>query len=133
MKPYERILLWIPLLSLLAAPLAWGVTGGSIDPTSPIDKQTWVTKIREAQTSLANARLRYDQSVRSYGQARHRNKTQGEAKASMLDERGAASQALTEAERNLEQLLESARRAGVPPGWVREAIDPSSGPANQRN
>ena len=37
----------------------------------------------------------------------------------------------SEVDRSLEELLHSARRAGVPPGWIREAMEPESDPAAQ--
>jgi hypothetical protein len=40
----------------------------------------------------------------------------------VVEERDAAQAALPEAERQLAELLEQARRAGVPPGRVREAM-----------
>jgi hypothetical protein len=52
-------------------------------------------------------------------------------KEALVRERDEAADALAEAERSLEQLLQSARRAGVPPGRVREAMEPESDPANQ--
>lgn len=131
MTRIERLLLWIPLLSLLAAPLAWGATGSSVDPMSPTDKQTWVTKISEAQSTLTGARLRYDTSVRDYARGRRANRARGDARAEVLVERNQASEALAQAEKQLEELLESARRAGVPPGWVREAMAAASAPAKR--
>ena len=52
-------------------------------------------------------------------------------KIELVQERDEAAAAIAEAENDLEQLLLSARRAGVPPGWIRQAMEPESDPADQ--
>ena len=101
-----------------------------VDLTSATDRATWVAHIREAHTALDNARIRADDAVIGYGAARHKRKTRGAAKREILEERQLSRGAVAEAERNLEQVMADARRAGVPPGWIREATA-GSGPANR--
>jgi hypothetical protein len=60
---------------------------------------------------------------------RHRRRERGEAKAEIIEEQEAAREAVTQAARGLDALLEEARRAGVPPGWIREAMEDT--PADQ--
>jgi hypothetical protein len=65
------------------------------------------------------ARARQEAAEVSYKRMRHRNRIRGDEKAQVLAEREAAKQALAQAERDLEEFLDRARRNGVPPGWVR--------------
>jgi hypothetical protein len=58
-------------------------------------------------------------------------KARGARKEELVEERDEAAAALAKAESDLEQLLLSARRAGVPPGWIRQAMEPESDPADQ--
>jgi type IV secretory pathway VirB10-like protein len=179
----ERLLLWVPLLCLLAAPLAWSANdtpadpaatdpnavdatpnpaptpaapdpaagaGGSAAPDagaappdepapapSQVDmrdqahRAAWVGRIRAARKSVDDARQRQIDAEVGYGKARHKRKTRGEAKRELLDEREASGKALAAAEDALDEALQEAHRAGVPPGWLREASSAGS-PANQR-
>jgi len=173
MRTLERLLLWVPLASLLVAPLAWGTPpasepsgdgtleeataeaphaeapveatdpaasaetteaakpdGGRVDLTSAEDRATWVGRIRDAQQAVEEARLREDEAAVGYGRARHKRKARGEAKRAILEERQESRGAVAEAQAKLDETMQAARRAGVPPGWVREATD-GSGPANR--
>ena len=72
------------------------------------------------------------EALNAYKSMRHRRRERGEAKAAILQEQEAAEEALTRANRTLEVTLEEARRSGVPPGWIREAMeDPPA--ASERN
>jgi hypothetical protein len=103
---------------------AAGITAApAVDAGNPGARDDWVNRIRKARDGLTRARLRYDQAVRDYGRMRSRRKARGAKKEAMLQEHDAAMEALSKAERQLEELLHSARRAGVPPGWIREAMD----------
>lgn len=138
MKLLDRLLLWIPLVSLLAAPLAWGAADSSpapsarerVDISSESDRQLWVGRIRAARKAVDDARMRQDESTLGYGRARHRNKTRGDAKRKVLEERQESRDAVAEAESNLQKTMDAARSAGVPPGWIREATS-GTGPANR--
>lgn len=138
MKLLERLLLWIPLVSLLAAPLAWGASDSPSAPSAPervdisseSDRQTWVGRIRAAHKAVDDARMRQDEATIGYGKARHKNKTRGDAKRQVLQERQESRDAVAEAESNLQKTMDAARGAGVPPGWIREATS-GTGPANR--
>jgi hypothetical protein len=152
-KIVERMLLWVPLVSLMVAPLAWGAaeskpaeaagakapsqatpvagpSNGRVDLSSAAERAAWVARIRDAQKAVDDARIREDDAVLGYGRARHKGKTRGAAKREILEERQESRGAVAEAERNLEQVMTEARSAGVPPGWIREATA-GSGPANR--
>jgi hypothetical protein len=120
---------------LLIAALGWpgaapaGIPATEMQVATPTDRETWVQAIRDARENLAAARARYEESREAYSKMKRRRKARGEAKQGFVQERDEAAAALADAERSLEELLESARRAGVPPGWIREAMEPDSGPA----
>jgi hypothetical protein len=95
------------------------------------DEVAWVERIASAQAGLDRANRQYADAIRSYSQMRHRRSERGSRKAEVLDQQEQARSALTSATRTLEDTLEAARRAGVPPGWVREALARSAAPAEQ--
>jgi multidrug resistance efflux pump len=79
----------------------------------------WQERVQEARDAVEQARARRDAAEDAYDEMRHRKYPRGDARAGVEAERSAAREALTEAQRNLDTLLDQARRAGVPPGWVR--------------
>ncbi len=95
-----------------------------------VEKTQWVKRITDAQHALDAANERYREAIRSYGNLRHRRRKRGERKREILEEQEAAREEVQVATRALEETLEAARRAGVPPGWVREALgEVQRGPA----
>lgn len=110
---------------------AAGVTASPAE--SPGAKTEWVKRIADAQHALDGAHTRYAQAIESYGNLRHRRRQRGAAKREVLDEREAARVEVDVATRALEETLLAARRAGVPPGWVREALGDDWSPAAQEH
>ncbi len=84
-------------------------------------RMQWQRRQLEAIHSVENARGRYRAASAEYQQMRHRRRMRGERKAQVIAEHDAAREALEEAERALAEFNEKARRAGVPPGWLRAA------------
>ena len=125
------------VLVLLLAALGWGgpalagIPSTQTQVATPTDRETWVQAIRDAQEDLATARWRYEEARKSYSKMRQRRKARGARKQDLVQERDEAAAALAEAERDMEQLLVSARREGVRPGWIRQAMEPESDPADQ--
>jgi multidrug resistance efflux pump len=125
------------VLVLLFAALSWtapaaaGIPSTQTQVATPADRTTWVEEIRDAREDLAAARARYEEARKAYSKMKQRRKARGAKKEALVQERDEAAAALAEAERDLEQLLQSARRAGVPPGWIREAMEPETDPADQ--
>jgi hypothetical protein len=125
------------VLLLLLAALGWagpalaGIPSTQMQVATPTDRATWVEAIRDARQVLAAARARYEEARKAYSRMKQRRKARGARREALVQERDAAATALAEAERGLEQLLQSARRAGVPPGWIRQAMEPESEPADQ--
>jgi PAS domain-containing protein len=100
-------------------------TTPSVSAAPELGREGWQKRIREAREDLAQARARSEAALRAYTEVRHRGRGGGARKQQALKERKEAEVALAEAERRLEELLDQARRAGVPPGWIRDASGPS--------
>jgi len=83
------------------------------------EKEMWQARFREAREAVAAQRTRHRAAVEAYKEMRHRRHERGEEKQKILEELTDSEQALEESEKALQELLESARRAGVPPGWTR--------------
>ena len=92
-------------------------------PPGPDEHDAWVDRIHDAREAVEVARKRVETSRAAYSRMRHKRKERGERKRERAEERDRAVDDLAAAERRLDALLEQARRAGVPPGWVREAMD----------
>jgi inorganic triphosphatase YgiF len=108
---------------------ASGVAPAGVTPAT--DHDVWVERIATAQEAMDRANQRYANAVQAYGHMRHRRRQRGERKAVILLEQENARAEVAEATHALEQTLEDARRAGVPPGWVREALAKSALPAER--
>lgn len=108
---------------------AAGVTASPHETAT--SREAWVQRIADAQQTVDAAHTRYAQAIRSYGQMRHRRRARGERKADVLIEQEAARGDVSRATRQLEETLEAARRAGIPPGWVREGLAQNSAAAKQ--
>ncbi len=91
----------------------------------PLGREVWQKQIEEAREELVLARARHEAALAAYRDVRHRRRARGARKQVALKERSEAEAALDEAERRLEELLQQARRAGVPPGWIRDALQPN--------
>ena len=87
------------------------------------DKARWVDEMIAARRAVEKTRQHEAKSKSDYGRMRSRGKLRGEKRRNVTEERDRAHQARIDAERQLELLLERARRERVPPGWVREALE----------
>jgi hypothetical protein len=93
---------------------------------SDSDRSAWEMRVRGAREAVARASARRDAAETAYDRMRHRDYPRGKAAAAVEAERSAARAAVEAANRSLEDLLEEARRAGVPPGWLRaESAEPA--------
>ena len=101
--------------SLVGLIAIWGSALASSDADRAAFQNRHAQQVRAVEAALA----RQEAAEVAYQQVRHRGRIRGDAKAQVLAEREAANEALAQAEQNLEDILEQARRAGVPPGWMR--------------
>jgi len=132
MKNRTVAVLLVSLAFGLPSFAASGVKPGDAHTQENPDKAAWVSRIRAANDQLAAAQVRYATAMRNYGQMMHRRRERGQEKLDVLAAREATRTEVTEAQQRVDALNEEARRAGVPPGWLREAMagsDPAA-PAN---
>ena len=131
MRRLARLALLLALCGPGLAPPARAATPPvSAAPVAKVGRNAWTERIREASNTVVEARLRHATALKDLQVARHRHRARGARKQELLVERQESQAALEKAERHMEQLLEEARRAGVPPGWIDDALEP--GPASPR-
>lgn len=84
-------------------------------------KVYWQDRYRELTKRIRDARERLEAASAELSRSRHhRTLRGGEQKLPLLGEVARAEADLTDSTRALEALPEEARRAGAPPGWLRE-------------
>ncbi|HZO08127.1 MAG TPA: hypothetical protein VFC77_02015 [Myxococcota bacterium] len=103
------------LLAISLVAVAAALAAGA-DPDDPAD---WQRRIREARAVVAQAQVRQTAAENAYTEMRHRKYPRGEARVAVAAERTAARDDAARAQRDLDLLLQQARRAGAPPGWLR--------------
>ena len=118
------------LLALLLIPLpspAQGSPPAAASPAQPTagaaeEIDEWRQTRLEARERLDEAQVQVTVAQQAFRNARHR-KRRGDERGELQAALGAAEQELAEAEAQLPVLLDEARRAGVPPGVLREFED----------
>lgn len=88
------------------------------DPET-LHKEYWQKRQAELERAVEDARLRLERAEAEYSRGRRANRLRGQAKVEVLQEIEDAKQDLAAAEAALDAFPEEARRAGVPPGWLR--------------
>ena len=101
------------------AVLALAGTAVASDVYSEKQRFVWQERLRQVLVEFEEARAREELAVDHVVKQRHRRKPRGMARQALLRELEAAGAARVEAEQELENFYEVARRAGVPPGWLR--------------
>jgi septal ring factor EnvC (AmiA/AmiB activator) len=116
----KRLALGLALAALLAQAGAlafWMPAAAALPDASP--HEAWRDRVAETRNELELARQRLDAAETAVNRMRHSQHPRGSARVALFAERDEARVDLAEAERSLEELIEQARRAGVPPGWLR--------------
>jgi hypothetical protein len=83
-------------------------------------KRTWQVKYQAVVARKNTAQRRVDVSETLLREARQRDRLKGQHRVEVFSELDAARQELAASEKALTEFPENARRAGVPPGWLRE-------------
>ena len=114
-----------PLIAALLT-LAMGFSV-DISPAAADDdsqrKIDWQHQYSSVLAGAAKAEARIEASRKALRKARQRDRLKGEHRTKILAELEAAEQEAETARVLLEKFPESARRAGIPPGWLREVED----------
>ena len=121
MSRRARLLTLGPALAgLLAAPGAPALpTAAAATRVDEAEREMWQERVAERRADVERARERREAAETAVDRMRHRRRPRGDAREALFAEREAARAGVAEAELALEELLEEARRAGVPPGWLR--------------
>jgi len=112
------------LLSLVLASAAVAASAGAQGVQAPSARpvagelEGWQRRVRESRQGVEQAKLRRTAAENAYNEMRHRQYPRGEARVAIEAERTAARDDVTLAQRNLDALLDEARRAGVSQGWL---------------
>ena len=114
--------------ALAALALAAAAAGARAEPPAPrpvpieptaADRNAWQQRVRDARDDVVRADSRQREAELAYDRMRHRDHPRGKGAAGVLAERTAAREDAGAAHAWLDEVLEQARRAGVPPGWLR--------------
>lgn len=84
---------------------------------------SWQGRYQSLLEKVETARHRVERAEAEYSSNRHHRRLRGEPRRKLLDERADAESELRQAEQKLEAVQEEARRAGVPPGWLRDVAE----------
>ena len=79
----------------------------------------WRQRLDQAEADLARSREEAAAAHAAYANMRHDRSMRGEEKAKIIAARAETEHAAADAQARLDALREEARRAGVPPAWVR--------------
>lgn len=112
----------IAALLTLAMGFAIGISPAAADDDSQ-RKIDWQHRYSSVLAGAAKAEARIEASRKALRKARQRDRLKGEHRTKILAELEAAEQEAETARVLLEKFPESARRAGIPPGWLREVED----------
>jgi len=85
----------------------------------------WLKRLEEARARLDTATRRLTALGGIKGRGAHRRYPRGDAKEKYLEDLEAARKEYNEAERALPELIEEARRAGIPPGVLARYEEPA--------
>jgi hypothetical protein len=124
------------LLALAVAAVPTAAAPGDPAPAAPAahaqeaQREAWTQRLNAAVMRAERAKARHDKAMDAYSHMRSRRRARGSEKQAIMDELTASDLALSRAEEELRELRATARRAGVPPGWFRDAgADRSPPPA----
>jgi len=115
-------LLLLPLASLAQERPPAAAAPASSAGIGAEEVEEWRRTLLEAQERVDEAQADVAEAQLAFRKARQRNRRGGE-RGDLLAAQQAAEQELADAEAELPVLLDDARRAGVPPGVLREFED----------
>jgi len=114
----------IALLTSISIP-----TPGCADEVEPEESERpegraqWRAPLLVANQEVASAQKRNTAALQAYEIMRHRRRPRGEGKQEIMDALEVTREELAAAQQKLEKIEKAARRAGVPPSWLR--FDPA--------
>lgn len=112
----------VALAPTLAVPAAADPAKAELE-MSEVELQHWRDTIQTARQRVVEARTEVAQAEYAYQDWAQRRRPRGAKKADIVARLDAANRELSEAEAALPGVVEEARRAGLPPGELRELED----------
>lgn len=109
----------VVVVALAAAPPVYAQSGSAASDAAAAEEAeqaAWVKRLDEAAARLTDARRDLARLEDAKGRGAARRYPRGEAKEKYIDQLKAAREELAKAEESMPELLEEARRAGVPNG-----------------
>lgn len=115
----RRLACGLALAALLAAPAATTFAVAAVAMVDASEREAWQQRVADARAEVDRANRRRDAAQAAVDRMRHRRRPRGDAREALFQELDAARMDAVRTERALEELLDEARRGGVPPGWLR--------------
>lgn len=118
MKPLAKFLILV-LTFAAGFTIALGEAGAN-DREEVQRKAYWQKRYAMVLSRKAEAEVRIEESQTAIRKLRQRDRNKGEPRAKILTELESAEKELATVMKLLAEFPDSARQAGVPPGWLRE-------------
>ena len=110
----------------LAAAFAISLGEAGADGKEIRSKTYWQKRYVRMLTRKAEAELRVEENQKVIREARQRDRLKGEHRVEIMTEQESAEKELAEVTKLLAEFPDTARKAGIPPGWLRE-VDSKQG------
>ena len=122
-KHLSQLLVVILLALATGFAIASSPAGASADAEEADRKSYWQSRYSRVLTRASMAEARLETSRKALRKARQRDRFRGARRSEILSDLEEAEKEFAEANSVLVKFPESARRAGIPPGWLREVED----------
>ncbi|MDP6980109.1 MAG: hypothetical protein QF570_16150 [Myxococcota bacterium] len=123
---------WVPVAAVLAGMVvalgqpnaaSGGQSGAAAEVAAKNQaalKATWQRRYDQALARIASAEARIAASKKTIRKLRQRDRYQGADRTAVETEIASATRDLEAARKQVAEFPDAARRAGIPPGWLRE-------------
>jgi len=106
---------------LATDPAASGQAGAAAQDDEAALKADWQGRYRALVQEVEKTSAQLETDRRAYTKSKQRGRLKGGTREEVLTRIAENERKLAELEQALQQFPEEARRAGIPPGWLREA------------
>ncbi len=119
MKRLSTLAIFALLLCTSGGPLFLAPSPAQAEEGEERGEAYWRQRQHTLEDNVARSEIRAEEARNAFTLMMSRNYPIGDRRAEIREERDASEQALAEARAALDAFPEEARRAGVPPGWLR--------------
>jgi hypothetical protein len=109
-------------LCMLAGPallISWPLEARA-EASEAARKAEWQQRYRSLVRSVEQLRTELEENRAAYSKAKQRDRLQGSRREQLVEQIASNEKRLAELETELAAFPDEARRAGVPPGWLRD-------------